>query len=60
MATHSGKRYWNCPICEARVNEPYVDMWIVQMLKDNQLGAEVVVSQDGTYEWVKKEMQPEI
>lgn len=35
------------------MNEPYVDVWIYNMLKDNQLGSEVNVKENGTYEWVK-------
>jgi hypothetical protein len=37
------------------MNEPYVDVWIYNMLKDNQRGSEVSVKEDGTYEWVKVE-----
>lgn len=53
IVTHSSSRHWGCPICELKMNEPYVDVWIYNMLKDNQLGSEVNVKEDGTYEWVK-------
>jgi len=46
-------RYWGCPICEEKISEPVVDMWIYQMLKDNQSGSDVLVNMDGTYSWVK-------
>ena len=53
IASHSASRYWGCPICELKINEPYVDVWIYNMLKDNQQGSEVRVNDNGTYEWVK-------
>ena len=54
IASHSGSRTWSCPLCDNRINEPYVDVWIYNMLIDNQKGSEVMVKLDGTYEWVKE------
>lgn len=53
IVTHAASRHWGCPICELKMNEPYVDVWIYNMLKDNQQGSEVTVKEDGSYEWVK-------
>jgi hypothetical protein len=44
-------RFWGCPICDYRINEPFVDVWIYNMLIDNQRGSEVLVREDGSYEW---------
>ncbi len=51
--SHTNQRYWNCPICENKVSEPYVDIWMYEMLIDNQKGNQVLVKEDGSYEWVK-------
>ena len=53
LLTHASRRSWNCPMCDARVNEPFVDMWIYKMLMDSALGEEVIAYANGTYEWVK-------
>lgn len=45
-------REWQCPICSNEINEPIIDMFIFSMLNDGSAGIEVVVSIDGTYEWV--------
>lgn len=34
------------------MNEPYVDVWFYNMLKDNQKGSEVIIKEDGSYEWL--------
>lgn len=54
IATHLTLRYWSCPICEERINEPVVDIWIFSMLKDNQAGSDVVVNPDGSYHWLEQ------
>lgn len=54
IASHSRTRFWNCPLCDYKLNEPCVDIWIYNMLIDNQRGSEVLVKEDGTYEWVKE------
>ena len=60
VQTHSKTRFWNCPICECRANEPVIDMWIYKMLMDNQLGSEVILYPDGKYEWAKQQIVEEI
>lgn len=57
IATHSRNRYWNCPLCEFKINEPYVDILLYNILIDNQNGKEVVVKEDGTYTWIQDNQQ---
>lgn len=53
IAFHSRLRAWTCPLCEERVNQPYVDIFIYKILLDNTLnGSDVFLSPDGSYRWV--------
>jgi hypothetical protein len=52
IATHQATRSWNCPLCDEKLNEARVDIWVYNMLIDNQKGTEVLVREDGTYEWI--------
>lgn len=46
-------RAWGCPLCDERLNEPYVDIFIYKILSDNNPnGSDVYVSPDGSYRWV--------
>lgn len=35
------------------MNEPYVDVWFFAILKDNQVGSEVLMNEDGSYVWLR-------
>lgn len=39
------------------MNEPYLDVWIYEMLKEEGKGDSVVVYANGTYEWEGKERE---
>jgi len=48
-------RSWKCPICAVEVgsflNEPYLDVWIYEMLKEKDKGDSVTIYANGMYEW---------
>ena len=56
-------RSWKCPICSVEsntfLNQPYVDIWMYEMLQDKNIGDSVIIRQNGTYEWEVKDQQVE-
>ena len=58
IASHIKSRYWGCPICDSKIAEPFVDIWIYGMLKDNKNGTDVLVQADGTYQWIINNQEP--
>jgi hypothetical protein len=50
IVCHMGSRAWTCPHCDQLLNEPYVDVFIYGILKDNNNdGEEVIIKKDGSY-----------
>lgn len=45
-------REWNCPICDNKVNEPIIDMFVMSILNDGTGGIEVMLSISGEYTWL--------
>jgi hypothetical protein len=50
-------RQWRCPICSkdsnSFMNEPYLDMWMYELLKENPKGESVFIYENGLHEWDK-------
>lgn len=55
IAFHNMKRQWICPQCDGKVNEPYIDLFVYQIIKDKSSSTSVYISKNGNYEWVQED-----